>query len=161
MPHHQAHPLSVVAAIIATEGLPAQTIVASNSIIGETTAPRLRRASHISPFTMLVSFVFGWISMPASAADDAPGAVGGQGFRGFVSAEGFNYGLSIYDGTHRRVILPPPIPAVPAHAAPRRRRRRHPAPRRGQVRERWGGARPSMEAEEDPYCEPQNKTESA
>ena len=47
----------------------------------------------------------------------------GQDFRGFVSAEGFNYGLSIYDGTHRRVILPPPHPLAPMPAdspAPRR-----------------------------------------
>ena len=74
MPQIHAHPLEVVAAIIATEGLPPQTIVAPISIIGETTAPRLRRASHISPLTMLASLVCGWISMPASADDDAPGA---------------------------------------------------------------------------------------
>ena len=74
MPHIHAHPLEVVAAIIATESKPAQTIVASISIIGETTAPRLRSSSHISPLTMLVSFVCGWISMLASADDDAPGA---------------------------------------------------------------------------------------
>ena len=73
MPHIHAHPLEVVAASIATESKPAQTIVAGISIIGETTAPRLRRSSHISPFTMLVSFVFGWISMPASDDHGAPG----------------------------------------------------------------------------------------
>ena len=88
MPQIHAHPLEVVAAIIATEGLPPQTIVAPISIIGETTAPRLRRASHISPFTMLVSFVCGWISMPASDDHGAPGAGSGQDFRRFVSAIG-------------------------------------------------------------------------
>ena len=72
MPQIHEHPLEVVAASIATESKPPQTIVAPISIIGETTAPRLRRASHISPLTMLVSFVCGWISMPASADDDAP-----------------------------------------------------------------------------------------
>ena len=80
MPHIHAHPLEVVAASIATESKPPQTIVAGISIIGETTAPRLRRSSHISPLTMLVSFVCGWNSMPASAADDAPGRGQGQGF---------------------------------------------------------------------------------
>lgn len=73
MPQIHEHPLEVVAASIATESKPAQTIVAGISIIGETTAPRLRRASHISPLTMLVSCVCGWNSMPASADDDAPG----------------------------------------------------------------------------------------
>ena len=40
----------------------------------------------------------------------------GQGFRGFVSAEGPNLPLSIYDGTRAAAILPPPHPPGP-HAA--------------------------------------------
>ena len=172
MPQIHAHPLEVVAASIATESKPPQTIVAPISIIGETTAPRPRSASHISPLTMLVSFVCGWNSMPASADDDAPGAGGGQDFRGFVSAEGFNYGLSICDGTHRRVILPPPAPTAPmprrlSRAAPGLRRRPLLPPAspaadyHGHGHHAGRAGRRDMEEPIRLYCEGRNKINSA
>lgn len=128
MPHHQAHPLSVVAAIIATESKPAQTIVASNSIIGDTTAPRLRRSSHISPLTMLLSFVFGWISMPASDDHGAPGA----GMRSRLQTRYEKQHLKIF-GKHHSTLRagrnsPPSHPPGPLAASPPRAARPSPSP---------------------------------
>ena len=118
MPHHQAHPLEVVAASIATEGNPAQTIVAWSSIIGDTTAPRLRRSSHISPFTMLLSFVCGWISMPASDDHGAPGAGSGQDFRGNTKLQKVKLPEKHIYGSHLADDSPPsPPPRPPCPAA--------------------------------------------
>lgn len=55
-----------------------------------------------------------WPGFKLNTKHAAPGSGRRKRFAGplscrrFVSAEGFNYGLSIYHGTHRRVILPPP-----------------------------------------------------